>query len=235
MKTITIPFSEDLLFGNIDNLQDYIVDISQIDFQDEELNKDKINCTFTYIRNLNLDINLDFSSLSYDEKENWILNYINVDLFDLYIKDLSETFINLLSDEENIIENTVSILSIQEIKKFRENHINLLNNIKQFIVSLEVILEYAVHNVDQEKINNIEINNYPRVKEKPLFFESVHQLIKNYPIIFDALLLYYSDKYELVNYEYVIHNIEKSSLFYLDFLNLPSVKFLGLVLSFENK
>lgn len=234
LKQITIPIPEELLFGETDSLQNCILDISKIDFFDEELNKDLISNSLRYIRNMNLDVKYDFSSLSYEDKERWILEYINANLFDLNIKELNETVINLLSSE--LISDITSILSQEEIDKFKIDHKDLLDSIIQFLVSLDVILEYAIENAGNEQITEIEpesIKKLKEVEEKPSFFETIHQLIRNYPVVMDAIHLCNHDKFEIMKYTYVLHNIEKSSLFYIDLLNFPSFKFIGLMLDYN--
>lgn len=232
MNIVTLPLPTELLYANSTNecelYKDYIIDISAIHYEDPEMDSDKVNYSLIYLRNIDLPIPCDFSKLSYKEKEEWLIKYINSNLFDLSIKELNETILNLLSDDK--INDIMSILTDDELNMFKESHVELLDNMKQFIVSLELLINYAVNkDSDVEYINP----NYPTIEEKPLFFETVHQLIKYYPIIIDSLHLYYSNTYSLCNYTYLYHNIEKSSVFYLDFLNLPSIKFIGLLLNDE--
>ena len=232
MNIVTLPLPTELLYANSTNecelYKDYIIDISAINYEDPEMDSDKVNYSLIYLRNIDLPIPCDFSKLSYNEKEEWLLKYINSNLFDLSIKELNETILNLLSDDK--IDNMLSILTDDELNTFKENNSKLLNDIKQFIVSLELLINYAVNKDSTTEYIN---NDYPTIEEKPLFFETVHQLIKHYPVIVDSLHLYYSNQYSLCNYTYLYHNIEKSSAFYLDFLNLPSIKFIGLLLNDE--
>lgn len=231
MKIVTLPLPSEILYADNTNecelLKDYQIDISSINYDDPEMNKEKVDYSLIYLRNIDLPIPCDFSKLSYEEKEEWILKYINADLFDLFVRELAETILNVLSDQP--INGIQSILSEEEILKFQQDHKELIDNIRQFIVSLEVLLKYAL----LKTVNNEEpeISDYPTIEEKPLFFETVHQLIKYYPIIIDAIHLHFIENYPLMKYNYVLCNIEKSSVFYLDFLNLPSVKFMGLLLN----
>lgn len=231
MKIVTLPLPTELLYSDsneCDLFKNYQIDISSINYDDEEMNSNKVDYSLIYLRNIDLPLPCDFSKLSYSEKEEWILKYINADLFDLSVKELNETILNLLVDEH--INNTISILSDEEIIKFQSDYKELLDNIKQFIVSLRSILSYAL----TQSFDDIP-EDCPVIEEKPSFFETIHQLVKNYPIIIDAIGLSYVDKYPLTRYNYLIFNIEKSSAFYLDFLNLPSIKFLGLVLNDDIK
>lgn len=239
MQVITLPISAELLSTVTDNsqecelLKDYLIDISSIKYDDPDLESNKIECSLIYLRNIDLPIPCDFSKLSYSEKEEWIIKYINADLFDLCIKELNETILNLLSDEP--IDDLSNILSEDETIVFKDSHKDLLDSIKQFLTSLNLLVEYAIANKDSEKLNDIDLfkdnNDILKIEEKPLFFETVHQLIKYYPIIIDALHLYYENKFNPIFYSFVFHSIEKSSTFYMDILNLPSIKFLGLVLN----
>lgn len=233
MKIVTLPLPTEVLYADNTNecelFKDYQIDISSINYDDPEMDADKVNYSLVYLRNIDLPLPCDFSKLSYKEKEEWIVKYINADLFDLSIKELNETILNLLADEP--INNIENILNEEETNKFQIDHKDLLDSIKQFIVSLRIVLKYAI----SQSFDDISTDEYPIVEEKPLFFETIHQLIKYYPIIIDAIQLLYLEKYPLTQYNYILHNIEKSSAFYLDFLNLPSVKFIGLLLNDDVK
>lgn len=231
MEIITLPVPEKLLEVSDDQIANYVVDISSIKYDDPYLENNKVECSLIYFRNLDLPLACDFSKLSYEEKEEWILKYINSDLYDLCIRELLETILNLLSDDP--LDNLLNILTPEETALFKERNSTLLNEMIQFIVSTRVIIQYAVSRIDFDNFYNVEDLglDLPIIKGKPLFFEVMETLLATYPIIFDALNLYYNKKVSLVIYEYLLLNIEKNSKFYMNYISLPSVKMIGLILN----
>lgn len=238
MEIISLPVPEKILDLDINTdiaeLSNYVVDISSIKYDDPDLESNKVECSLIYFRNLDLPLACDFSKLTFEEKEEWLLKYINSDLFDLNIRELIETILNLLADEP--LEDFLSILTFDEIKLFKNKHKDLLDEMIRFIVSSKIILDYAISKADCDEVcAEIEKNsNLPIIKEKPSFFETIHSILVSYPLVFDALNLYYTEKVDPVIYEYLLLSIEKSSVFYLNYLQLPSIKFIGLLLDDDN-
>lgn len=236
MEIITLPVPDKLLEISNDTdvalaLKDYVVDISSIKYDDPDLENNKIECSLIYFRNIDLPLACDFSKLSYEDREAWLLNYINSDLFDLHIKELLETLLNVLVDEP--IDGIMNIFNEEETLKFREDHKELIDELIQFIVSSNIIISYALTRIDDDTpltVEDLDLD-LPIIKGKPLFYETMLTLLSSYPIHFDAINLYYADKAEQVAYEYLIQAIEKNSAFYLAYLNLPSAKFLDMVLN----
>ena len=102
----------------------------------------------------------------------------------------------------------------------------------QFIVSLDILIQYAITNPGRTNFLDVDIDlDLPEIEEKPLFFETIHQLLIYYPVIFDAIHLYYLDSVKRVKYLYVLRLVEKNSNFYMNLLKLPSIKVFGLVLA----
>lgn len=234
-ELITLPFSADVLdaadvLSDIEIANKYALDISTIHFDDPELEKDKVTCSLVYFRNVDIPVGCDFSKSSYEEKRRWLLTYLNADLFDLCVTELNETLLNVFAEEDLV--GLYNILSPEETQLFREENKATLDEIRKFIVSLDVVLQAMLDDTDREFFSEVEIDpRIPVIAEKPLFFETLHQLLKHYPVYIDALRLFYDSKFTLCNYKYVLQNIDKSSSFYQDFLKLPSVKFIGVVLN----
>ena len=99
MEIISLPVPEKILDLDINTdiaeLSNYVVDISSIKYDDPDLESNKVECSLIYFRNLDLPLACDFSKLTFEEKEEWLLKYINSDLFDLNIRELIETILNL--------------------------------------------------------------------------------------------------------------------------------------------
>lgn len=236
--TVTLPFEAEFIRNFKDfskeKQEEYVLDISKISYEDSTLNANKINCSFIYLRNVDINIACDFSKLSYTEKANWLKEYITANIFDLGIKELSETCLCVFAGE--MLTDYDCILSQDELELFCSENIDLLTEVRQFIVSLEVLVHYMAANLTEEHPNfdiDMGIPDLKIIEGKPKYFETLHGIIQQYPIVVDSIRMVYSSSIPLVKYMYVLNNIEKSSLFYMDVLNLPTVKFFGLLLNDE--
>lgn len=238
MITVTLPFDAEFIrnFKNLpeEKQAEYILDVSKIMYEDTSLEENKINCSFIYLRNVDINIACDFMGLSYEEKANWLKKYITANIFDLSIKELSETALCVFAGE--ILEGYICILSQEELESFCTENKELLTEIRQFIVSLEVLVHYMAANLTEEHPNfdiDLGVPDIKVIEGKPEYFETLHCIIQQYPIEVDSIRMVYSRDVPLTKYMYVLNNIEKSSLFYMDVLNLPTVKFFGLLLNDE--
>lgn len=236
-QLITLPVPDELLNISEDtcsevNVQDYCIDIASIKYDDPDLESNKVECSLIYLRNIDLPFPCDFSECTYEVKEEWILKYLESCLYDLCIKELNETILNILSDGP--IDNLDCILTADEVIKFKEKNKDLINEILRFMVSLNLLLDYALINPERSKFSEVEADfdkDLEVVKEKPLYFEVLHLLLQKYPIVFDAIRLFYVDQIKPAKYEFILEQIDKNSLLYTEFLNLPSVTFFSLVLN----
>ena len=70
---MTLPFDAEFIrnFKNLpeEKQAEYILDISKIKYEDTSLEENKINCSFIYLRNVDINIACDFMGLSYEEKQ----------------------------------------------------------------------------------------------------------------------------------------------------------------------
>jgi len=234
-QLITLPVPDEVLDisneGNpIVDISEYCIDIASIKYDDPDLESNKVECSLIYLRNIDLPFPCDFSKCTYEVKEEWILKYLDACLYDLSIKELNETILSILADGP--IDNIINILTPEETIKFKENNKDLVNEMLRFIVSLNLLLDYALENPTRTKFSDVTItSDLETIVEKPLYFEVLHLLLQQYPIVFDAIRLYYTDKIKPANYTFILEQIDKNSILYTEFLNLPSISFFGLVLN----
>jgi hypothetical protein len=223
MQHIHLPLETDV-FENVNNTSEkYILDPKEIYFDEVE---DQIETALIYIRNLQLNINIDFSNSNYETKKNWLIKYLTCDvLLDNGIQQLDQSILTIFANE---YINLDCILSKDEVELFRNENKELIENCLQFLSSINSIIEILEKNKDNEEIN-YSFYDGKIIDQKPKFYETLKHLIDYYPDICDALRLYFMNKYDKVLYEYTIKNISRQFTFYKAILQLPTIKFLGLI------
>lgn len=223
MKHICLPLETDV-FENVDNISEkYILDPKEIHFDDVE---DQIETALIYIRNLQLNVDIDFSKSDYEMKKNWLIKYLTCDiLLDDGIQQLDQSILTIFANEDIDLN---CILSKEEVKLFRNENKELIEDCLQFLSSISSIIEILEKNKDNEEID-YSFYDGKIITRKPKFYETLKHLIDYNPDICDALRLYFMNKYDKILYEYTIKNISKQFAFYKAILQLPTIKFLGLL------
>lgn len=221
MNIITFPLSEEV-FSNLDNINqdDYLVDVSKIDFGDDE---DNIESSIIYMRNLQLHMPLDFSNIDYETKLKWLDTYLHFDM-QVPIKELDETLLTILAQDDIHLK---CIFTIDEIKNIH------YDDIATFITSIFEISCILLNKADGnilEYTTDLEI-----VREKPYFFDTLIHIIKDYPKIIDALISFYMLKVNHKVYHYALEHISKHNEFYEAIMNIPTIKLLGWINKYESK
>jgi len=133
LEYLTLPFDLSLL--DLPDITSIPVDMSQLQFP---CNDDvKIRATFIFLRNIDLDLNLDFSKCSYEDKEKFILMFMTGDISSMN-KEMIDTWIDILLSK--YLDNDITgILNSSEIDLFKIRNIELINNIYNLIASLTVL------------------------------------------------------------------------------------------------
>ena len=161
----SIPLQPDQLINILDNLEIYkdtiAINMHEINFQINSINK-RIIAAFTYLRNTNLisnDIKLDFDKCTYDEKEIYLLTFLQ-NKMQFMSPVLKHTWLKILYSF-NTMENTEieSILDNDEIKKFIENNIDYVKNVFKFLISLPIAAINYFNTEYKQFLNcNLDIN-----------------------------------------------------------------------------
>lgn len=121
-----------------------IVDISNTSYPCVD---DIERTTLIYLRNTDFKkIILDFSNLSYQQKEKYLQLYLIGDI-EYNIKELTNTFINIFGKYKNIILNIESILTDEEENIFIKNNQELLLELDSFVYSLPL---YSISRLETE-------------------------------------------------------------------------------------
>lgn len=225
LKYITLPLSEEI-FYQLDTLNqaEYCIKVNDIDFGDE----DKIESAIIYMRNLQLNMKLDFSNVSYEEKCNWILKYLDFSFYDSCIPVIEESILTILANEYIELE---CIFSPDEVQRFIDEHSSIVDELIRFLVSLNSIayLLMICHDKDTLSYDQEEFKDVEVITEKPAYLNTISNIIKRYPLQCDGIRLYYNSTVKPVLYEYLVDSINKNFDFYSILLELPSIKFLSIV------
>jgi hypothetical protein len=180
MKLITIP--DGLL--NIDN-KDIEIDMFNLKF-DAPAEKLKYYA-FVFLRNIGSKYNLNFDKCSYDDKEEYLKLFLTFDI-DIYSPLLASSWVEILNHD---IDNNIyldSILSKDEINKFIENNIDLVNKVRRLINSLSL---YSVNRYGNE-LNNISNEGIETIDDTEVKVVNLWQLTK-----YDSFILIFKTTDEL--------------------------------------
>ena len=215
---ITFPLSEEI-FSKLDeiNQEDYTVDVSQIDFGED----DNIESTLIYMRNLQLHMPLDFSNIDYNTKLKWLNTYLTSN-YDVTIKELDETLLTILAGENIGLK---CIFTDDEIKDI------YYDDIITFIISIYDIAIILLKRADKDLLDykvDCEV-----IKEKPKFFDCLIHIIDNYPEVIEALIGKNISKYEHKVYHYALEHITKHDEFRTAIMKIPTIFLLGWIYGFD--
>lgn len=153
MKTLPFNISE---LESLRELESIEVDMSKPNFPE---NLDPIKTSFIYMRNIGFhNLKQDFSGLTKEDKFKYLEQYIstNIDISD-YCLPLIYTWGSIIADFYN---EEMSILTEQETKEFVESHKDLIDQIRNFIISLPVYAMYRFKHEELYTLDDIEHSDY---------------------------------------------------------------------------
>jgi len=137
VKYLTLPLD----IGVIENFnqEDIMIDMSDLQFPCKpEL---KIRSAFIFIRNVDLNMNLDFSKCSFKMKEEFLLMYLTGNI-GVNIPCIRDTWIDILLYRYNKDNLLIGIMDSKEIEKFSLKHNDLITEVYTLIASLPVMVIY---------------------------------------------------------------------------------------------
>lgn len=151
MNYLTLPLD----ISSIENIdfENNIIDMSDLRFPDN-----KIRSAFIFIRNADLDMNFDFSKCSYETKEEFVLMYIKGNI-NVKLPIIRDTLIDIIISKytnENII---IGIFTRDEINKFINDNIDLVNELCTLVISLPILGVYHYSKSDSSISNMINFDN----------------------------------------------------------------------------
>ena len=137
------------------------IDMSDINFPVEG---EKTRITFIYLRNTDFNnITFDFSNTSYEDKKDFLISYMTGDIT-YKIQELIDTWQVIVCNYKNFNYNIKSILTNEEIQKFIEENISLVEEVVRFLESLLIAvisrLEFEDGSIkmDVEEIEDVSFN-----------------------------------------------------------------------------
>lgn len=213
MKLITIP--TDLSYIEDDEL---VIDMSNLNFG-VDVSRQKY-FSFIYIRNSGIKMKLDFSKCSYKDKEEFLMLFMTSGI-EVKSDLLASTWIEILFNSDQTKLN--SILSIEEIKTFNNDHHEYISILRQFINSLPLYSMYVYHEEGTEPMNldEFETSDFDDISLCNFYqlttFEDFLLLLEdtgteNKPMFFKKIFDNYNDSFYMSS---IISNLP-----YLQFLDL---------------
>lgn len=121
-----------------------IIDMSKLNFNIEN----KKLASLIYIRNCGIKNKLDFSNCSYEDKEEFLLLYINKEI-EIKAKEFADTWVSILMNESG----GESFLNDDEINTFIKNNHDKIEMVFRFINSLSAYKILQMNTFFDEKIN----------------------------------------------------------------------------------
>lgn len=188
MKKYTLPFDVTTYNPSEEGI---LIDMSKLSFDVSE--EQQKRSSFIFLRNAGIEVDLDFSNCSYEDKEQFLLLYLTEDI-DVNADILSTTWIEILSAKDGGGIILPSILTSDEIDRFLKNNKEFVAEIYQLINSLPVYSLYcSQHNgveftTDEFKRSDshlIKITNFSKLSKydafillidgatEPLFYEKL--------------------------------------------------------------
>lgn len=148
-----------------------IVDMSDIHFPTVEEDKN-IRTSFIFLRNTNFNnIELDFSSCSYEDKSNFLKEYLTCDIV-FYNELLNSSWLNILFTGINLDVKYNNILNIEETQQFIKDNQDLVEEVYKFLGSLNL---YLLSRIAKDIIDI----DFTAIEETDFFFNSnAYELIK---------------------------------------------------------
>ena len=185
--------------------QGAIVDMSSINFPEGVENS--IRTVFIYLRNTGFkNIVLDFTKCSYEQKQSYLVEYINTDIIN-EIPILTYTWKQILLCRDTNVQVYQSILNEEETKDFVGSFESLINDLISFYLSTPLFILSRIKGDNDKALLNmegIEITDY-----KP-GNENLYYLIE--PEFMNALSLTYKDNIPVKFYSQYF-KIDNNALF----------------------
>jgi hypothetical protein len=145
-----LPYDMDIL-GNIDN-EGAIVDMSNLNYPGIQ-KEDNVRVSYIYLRNTAFNnVTLDFSQTSYEFKRDFLLFYINGDIF-YEIESCTNTWIKILGlyNQQDFPIDT--IFTQDELYQFIKENITEIAKLNNIIASLPIYLFLRLNIEDPENFN----------------------------------------------------------------------------------
>lgn len=185
--------------------QGAIVDMSSINFPEGVENSTRT--VFIYLRNTGFkNIVLDFTKCSYEQKQSYLVEYINTDIIN-EIPILTYTWKQILLCRDTNVQVYQSILNDEETKDFVGSFGSLINDLISFYLSTPLFILSRIKGDNDKALLNmegIEITDY-----KP-GNENLYYLIE--PEFMNALSLTYKDNIPVKFYSQYF-KIDNNALF----------------------
>lgn len=145
-----LPYDMDIL-GNIDN-EGAVVDMSNLNYPGIQ-KEDNVRVSYIYLRNTAFNnVTLDFNQTSYEFKRDFLLFYINGDIF-YEIESCTNTWIKILGlyNQQDFPIDT--IFTQEELYQFIKENLTEITKLNNIIASLPVYLFLRLNIEDPENFN----------------------------------------------------------------------------------
>lgn len=145
-----LPYDMDIL-GNIDN-EGAVVDMSNLNYPGIQ-KEDNVRVSYIYLRNTAFNnVTLDFNQTSYEFKRDFLLFYINGDIF-YEIESCTNTWIKILGlyNQQDFPIDT--IFTQEELYQFIKENLTEIAKLNNIIASLPVYLFLRLNIEDPENFN----------------------------------------------------------------------------------
>ena len=145
-----LPYDMDIL-SNIDN-EGAVVDMSNLNYPGIQ-KEDNVRVSYIYLRNTAFNnVTLDFSQTSYEFKRDFLLFYINGDIFH-EIESCTNTWIKILGlyNQQDFPIDT--IFTQDELYQFIRENITEITKLNNIIASLPIYLFLRLNIEDPENFN----------------------------------------------------------------------------------
>lgn len=199
-----------------------IVDMSNINFPGID-KKNNAKTSFIFLRNTGFNVILDYSSCTYEEKENFIISYIT-ETIKCDRPELVSTYTKILNKLVGIHVDIECILSDEEIDKFIKNNNEFIVELIRFVKSLPLFALkcFALNDMIYS------LDDFETTDAEP-FSDNIYSIINN-----DTILSFFDG--ESSNIEPKIYNklfnYENTNLLETVILKLP---FFGLLYGLSTK
>lgn len=158
MKSLILPFD----INEIKSNDDFSINMSKFNFDVPKDQQKK--ASFIFLRNMNVDIPLDFSECSFEDKEEFIKLYLTEDI-DVNAEILASTWIEILSAKDGGGVVLPSIFTSNEIEKFLGKNKEFIREIYSIINSLPIYsMAISSQNGSMFNINDFKRSSYDGIK-----------------------------------------------------------------------
>lgn len=201
------------------------VDMSDLKFKGDKTKQKR--SAFLFMRNTNLDANLDFSKCSYEDKEEFLLMFMHGDI-EVSCKILASTWMEILTHDCSDEVILPCILTEEEIHRFIENNSDSISEVMKLSYSLPVysIYLYWFMSREREELKGLEtfnVSEFPRCDYDGInpgnfcqltYFDDFMMII-NPP---EGFVPMYYTKY--FNYDNMVMSVIIDTLPYLNLINI---------------